>query len=624
MKKSLRNYQETATTEMLKHCFECWKTGSLQNIVLEASVGSGKTLMLAHMAKFISDRIADKGGRVLVLADQGELIEQNSQEAWEYGLKNSVFANSLNSKSVTYPVIFGMRQTIINYLDKEFADMRVAIMLVDEVHKWNFEDDESQAYKVYSHFKKINPNLIVVGVTGTPYRGVDHIVGKGRFFEAQTKNPISTQYLTDQGWLVDRNFGIEMHDQESIDFSDLKLRENNESGGNYSEEEIDFIYQGKSETTFNICQEIVKNTYAPEELGVLIFCGSKFHTKQVKYGLEKLGVKPEEIAIVTDDTSDTDRTKARLGAISGKIKYFLNVSVASTGWNVPRWKHVIYLKPVGSIVFFYQSIGRVLRPFLAHDQIGLFNDDNTSIEERKAILAASDKPYSVVHDYAGVMEKLAPYLDADPVAAEALAEKAKKEKQTKPCPRCNFENSEFAQRCSNVINDQRCLHFWQSVPCLDTSCKDEEGEPTQNSPMSQQCRICAKILKDPNKALLNKMYSDSELREVDSMTLDLSNNGSGVLVRYKLRFPDAALGEPWLYFHLDKKEYNRANWFNNFVKPHCKDAGWQGKIRNMSAQNIVKMSAMFDKPTHITVRKNDSNKFIIAKKLFLSGREETA
>jgi superfamily II DNA or RNA helicase len=622
MAKQLRDYQQVAFDEIMAHCFRCWRQQSPRHVLLEASVGAGKTLIIAALAKYINSKIGNKGGAVLALADQAELVDQNSQEAWAFGLNNSVYANSLNSKSTVYPVIYGMRQTLINALGSDpFDSMRVAVMLVDECHKWDFEREGSQAQIVYRHFAAINPNMIVIGVTGTPYRGVDDITGDGRFFSVKTSTSISTKYLQSESWLVQEHYGLHSHDEE-IDFSSLQMRDNNETGGNYSEDEIDAIYQGAAERTFAICHEIVRNTGAPDELGVLIFCGSKFHTTQVKYGLEMAGVSSESIAIVTDDTSDRDRKAARLDAISGKVKYFLNVAVASTGWNVPRWRHVVYMRPVGSLVFFRQSVGRALRPYLTPEGSATFNAPETTAEQREMILKASEKPCAYIHDYAGVYERLAPYLDDDNEAAKAAANKAKKDGVTILCPRCGFENSEHAKRCANVFDDgNRCLHFWESVVCPNENCTDEEGERTQNSPMSQHCRICLALLKDPNAALLNKSYSEHHFRPVASMELKLSKAGNGITVTYNLLQPDSKLGTPQIYYHLDQSKWARGAWYNGFLRTHChKD--WRSRFQMMSAPAIVQQAAVFDTPTHITVRKNDKGKFIVAKARFRSGREE--
>ena len=83
-------YQTPIHEASLSHMRE-----SFDPVVISASVGAGKTVNIAALAKHVNDA----GGSVLVLSRQGEIIETNSKMAWKCGLKNSVFSASLNSKS---------------------------------------------------------------------------------------------------------------------------------------------------------------------------------------------------------------------------------------------------------------------------------------------------------------------------------------------------------------------------------------------------------------------------------------------------------------------------------------------------------------------------------------------
>jgi len=78
-------YQIPAHLATIEHC----KTSN-EPAFHNMTVGAGKSINIAFMVKHITD----KGGRVLVLARQGELIEQNSLDCWEIGCKNSVFSAS--------------------------------------------------------------------------------------------------------------------------------------------------------------------------------------------------------------------------------------------------------------------------------------------------------------------------------------------------------------------------------------------------------------------------------------------------------------------------------------------------------------------------------------------------
>ena len=71
-------YQEPAHIATVEHC-RASSDPAFHNI----SVGGGKTINIAVMCKHVTE----KGGKVLVLARQGELIEQNANDAWAIGVK---------------------------------------------------------------------------------------------------------------------------------------------------------------------------------------------------------------------------------------------------------------------------------------------------------------------------------------------------------------------------------------------------------------------------------------------------------------------------------------------------------------------------------------------------------
>ncbi len=617
--KQPRDYQKTANSEAIAHCRK-----STDPFLMVLSVGSGKTLMIADLAK----NTVSKGGAVLVLSHQGELIQQNSDEAWAYGLPNSIFAASLGVKGTSINPIFAMRQTLVNALnDSPFNTMKVNLIIVDEVHTFDFQNEESGAGKIISHFQSINPALRVVGLTGTPYRNNEPLYGNG-FWKAKTSKDITLKHQISEGWITDFHYGLH-GDDEALDLSTLNIRNNEESGGNYSEEDFDRILQGEYRKTMEICHNVNRKARTVKG-GCLIFCGSKLHTEQVKIGLLNAGAKEDEIAIVTDSTKDADRADALAGAKDGRYKFFINVAVASTGWNCPMWEYLVYMRPVGSRTFFEQSLGRVLRTRIDNKFAAEFNASSTTRERRLELIASSDKPFAVVDDYAGVVEKLGDTLEDFDEVQEAKREKAIRDGESKKCPICSYENGAYAQRCMNVyeqkqldgsFTESRCLHYWQFNECLDINCRDELDRRTQNAVTAKTCRVCDKILSDPNKALNGKAYTDSEYIEVSKMTVDIAKNQKGVVVRFHLKEPDPSLGVPYLYFHLDGSDMSKRIWYNEFCKTYITGTTWQSRARNMSAPAAVKNAAMFNTPTHITVRKNDKNKFIIGRRLFRSGRE---
>lgn len=601
--KTPRPLQQAAVDEIINHMRS--KKQGTDPIVLDASVGAGKSLMLAMLAGHVSKN----GGTALILARQAELVSQNADEAAELGLKSSIFCASLNLKSTYYPIIYGSEGSIYRALNDALADKKIDLLMIDEAHTVNYEEDTTMFMQIILTLQERNPKMRICGMSGSCYRGTNTIIGE--FWKSKTVSNMSTETLVNEGYLVDTQFGFPDDDDSEIDFSEFEVK-GDHNGNDYNEELINKIYQGEVNKTLAICADFVAKTQSSN--GALIFAGSKLHTQQVKHGLELAGVPSDQIRIVTNDTKDKDRQEARKAAIEGKCKYFINIGVASTGWNVPRWTDIAYLRPVGSLVFLTQSIGRGLRPFLTADEGKEFNSPEIRASERSAILAGSRKPFAIIHDYAGVMDRLG-HLYNSPMLEQAALQKAKKEHRLIECPVCKFENSEHARRCINGAGtDHRCEHFWQSIQCK--KCQ------THNDTTAQDCRKCGAMMRDPAKALLGKSYSDEELTEVIKMDVIATKNG-GILIKYIVKNPSEEFGHPVEFYNF-KTNVGKKIWYNKFLKEHIRDPQWRNRVVGMTAQAVMKNKAMFDVPTHIAFRNNDKNKFVIGRKAFLSGRTEEA
>ena len=84
--------------------------------------------------------IVSKGGKVLVLARQGELIEQNADDAWAIGVKTSIFSASLGKKSTVFNCVMGTEGTVSNHLLDAFSDWLPDCILIDESHMVHWQD----------------------------------------------------------------------------------------------------------------------------------------------------------------------------------------------------------------------------------------------------------------------------------------------------------------------------------------------------------------------------------------------------------------------------------------------------------------------------------------------------
>jgi hypothetical protein len=80
-------------------------------------------------------------------------------------------------------------------------------------------------------------------------------------------------------------------------------------------------------------------------------------------------------------------------------------------------------------------------------------------------------------------------------------------------------------------------------------------------------------------------------------------------------------GWPTEYYAPNGSETSRRVWYNNFVKIHVNGSKFQSQMYMMrTAPSIMKMKAVFDKPSHIAYRLNEKGKFVIGRRRFNSGR----
>lgn len=588
-------------------------------VVVNASVSSGKSVMIAELAKSMIDSGVTKGNRVkvLVIQVQGELADQNSQAAWDIGLDNSVYSASLNAKSTYYDVVYTTIGTLARALDKEFGDdgFLPDLIAIDENHQVPFEELESQYMTSLIHFYKKKKHLRVVGFSGSPFRASETIIADywHSFAKIERHDPfypeggvgdgqISTEFMLDQGWVTPPQFGWPDHEEDAYDFSGLETR----SGSwEFSEAELD-ERTSDFKKLLAIMAEVVERS--KDRMGVLIFAATQRHTGQVAKALSMLGVADSDIGVIIDSTGDKERSDILGRAKEMKCKFTINVGVLTTGVNVPAWDTLVFLRPIGSLVLLIQAIGRVLRLLFGEGTPGMVERDSLSAEERHALIAGSEKPFSLILDYAGVMDRLG-HLYENPILERAEKEHAKKKNELIDCPDCGEQNSIHARRCVGVRHGVRCEYFWKSRLCPGCGCK--------NDIVARECRHCHQLLIDPNASLTGKHYTDIDMKSCAGMTMAAGSNGK-LVVTFEMENGD----RPNQIFYPNagnNKKVNTQIWFNSFVKVHVPSSAYQMRCRNFTAAKAVELSGAFGVPTAMAYRWNeDKKKFTIGRKVFKS------
>lgn len=518
---SLRGYQQQAVDNTIASL-----KSSADPCLIDASVSAGKTYMVAG----IMDWISKNNRNALCLTMTSELVEQNSDCYSEFIDKCSVFCSSLGKKNWRLQSVFATPQTLWAALKKGHAisKKKFSLLIIDEAHNINFHDKKTTYMRIINHYKELNPNLRVVGLTGTPYRGKgESICGDDKFFKKKTAD-IGMAWLIENGFVVPPVYG--RHAKEEYDFSNCKLQSN----GKFKASDLAEASEGKR-LTHEIVQEVIANSQ--DRGGVLIFASTIAHCKEVLESLPK-----GESCMITGETSEKERQSLIKKIKSGEIKYTVNLNVLTVGFSAPYIDHIVFLRPTESAVLWVQAVGRGVRMM-------------------------DGKNDCLVSDYAGNLERLG---DVDnPVITDMVKSRDKDIEKDVPCPECGELNSVFARRCVGYVGEVRCGYFFDFKPCPECE--------TQNDTTARNCRECGHELIDPNKKLTRKSAFRIGIEPISVPVINTEytrhkkrgKDGDTLRVDYMVMLPNdkAEIISEW--FSPDGSGYPRHIFKREFVAKHA-------------------------------------------------------
>lgn len=570
-------------------------------------VSAGKSLIMAEYALHCQK----VGAKLLMLARTGELVEQNSDAIFEQGGKCSIFSASLGRKSTYFGTVVGTEGTVANHLDREFSGWIPNVILFDECHQVAWKDvldsGDTGYSKIINHFKALNPKLVVLGVTGSPYRGIESI--KGDFWKQKIEPSIGREFLVENGFIHHTEFG---HAAGGYDLSEF---DNIEKSGtkDFSASDIEKMHD---KMTLSATQSIMKEVVSvmQNRLCALVTCAGKKHCEEAASC-----VPSDEYAIVTDSTSKKERRKILNGAKKGELnergtfryKYIFQIGCLTTGVSVSPWDTSILLRRIGSLTLLTQLLGRGMRLLKPeHEEAGM------------------SKTGHLVLDFSGTMAAMHEMFD-DPLLEDAVNDQRKYEKELISCPKCGELNSEHARRCVGLDGseeDGRCGHWFKS-----RTCDDQErggiivtrGCGAENDIAARECRKCGVYLIDPNAKLMNKAYSAEDWKPVLEMDLEvIGKSQDGIGVKYYLDNygldgkQEVAFVKYWAINSGGKQAY-----LNNFVRKLIPDHKWAARFAKMTPVNAAKNTAMLGRVSRITHRINDKGNSVVNGIRLISGRE---
>ncbi len=559
----LRDYQQEAVDQTLQH-FRTQKSPA----VIVLPTGAGKSLIVAELA-----RVAR--GRVLVLAHVKELVEQNCEKYQSFGLEAGIFSAGLGKKDYNKKVIFGSIQSVARAPKHFFEDF--SLLIIDECHRVSIEG-ETQYQEVIGKLASENPGLCVLGLTATPYR-----LGLGWIYQYHYKGILRTEekrlfhrciYEVTIKNLIDREFLTRPIRIDSpvaaYDFSDLELDPGRQ---NFSTKEIEKIIKEQKRITPVIVSNIVE--IAGDRKGVLIFTGSVKHAEEVLKHLPE-----DQSALILGDTPDEVRDQIIEDIRSQKLKYVVNVSVLTTGFDAPHIDLIAIMRPTESVSLFQQIIGRGLRLFPG-----------------KSDCLVLDYTNSAHNIFDPEIDGRKPREDCSPVEIE--------------CPDCGFYNDfwgitddegqvieHFGRKCRGASEDPKnknikpCGYRFRFKICDDCG--------AENDISARECNGCGITLVDPDTKLKQaRLMKDAHVMQPDTMYFEKTADKKGKpRLEVKYYDLDGQFLREFFSFHSDD---DTKRFYYNFARMHTKTPG--RALSFGSIEEVIDRHKEFLVPAYVIARK---------------------
>lgn len=434
--KTLRPYQQAAVDSL----FDWFATGKIGNPLLVCPVGSGKTLIIAEIIK----RILDDAPRcrIVMLTSTRELLEQNGDELKVHvpHIDMGFYCSALGQKRLHNDVTLASIQSIHNKL-MQFK-RAPQVIIVDEAH--TISHNEQTTYRKFIDAARVlNPNLVVIGLTGTPFRSDSGRLdeGEGRLFDG-------VAYEIDIGWMIEQGYlckPVTPKTTFSYDTTGVAKRK-----GEFVESQLQAAID-KDDFTSQAVQEVIAHGATRKKW--LVFTAGIEHCDHVTKCFQAYGIAAEAI---TGKTSTDERTAILERYKSGVTKCLVNVATMTTGVNIPAIDLVVFMRPTRSPVLYIQMLGRGLRPMYCY---GGGYDLETQNGRLQAI-ASSGKADCMLLDFGGVVDALGA-IDALDIRKQYKAKKEDAEKGEaimKRCPSCGtqcFAAQRYCYECSyNFVNEK--------------------------------------------------------------------------------------------------------------------------------------------------------------------------
>jgi len=347
----LRYYQKKAVDDFFGYTLNNWG----KHPIIVIPTGGGKSLVLAYIIKKI---YKSSDTRILMLTHQKELIKQNAEELIknfdnEKNLDTGIYSSGLKKRETKNRIIFAGIQSIYK---KAWELGWFDIILIDECHLIPHKNEGM--YRTFLHeMYKINKNIVIGGLSATPYRLKDGLLceGKNKLFNdichettiMELINPNHIKNLDKKQYLCNL---ISKNAQNKVDLKNVHIR-----AGEYISKELEIAFK-KNDLILKTIKEILEFTHDRKK--ILIFTSGISHCEEVLNKMLQLNLNAK---CVHSQQEEEINQKNINDFKNSKIKYLINVKTLTTGFNEKAIDTIILLMSTQSPGLYSQIVGRGLR-----------------------------------------------------------------------------------------------------------------------------------------------------------------------------------------------------------------------------------------------------------------------
>lgn len=332
----LRPYQQAAKAAVLDE----WDRG-VDKTLLVLPTGTGKTIVFSA----VTEEAVRRGGRVLILAHRGELLEQAADKLEKStGLRSSLEKAESSCLGSWYRVAVGSVQSLQrpSRLDR-FAPDYFTNIIIDEAH--HCLSDGYQ--RVLEHFSAAK----VLGVTATPDRG--DMRSLGQYFETLAYEYTLVQAIRDGYLSPIKALTVPLR----LDLSSVGVQ-----NGDFKVGDLGTALDPYLDA---IADEMLKNCAGRK---TVVFLPLVKTSKKFRDILNAKSFRAAEVNGESDDRAEILRDFE-----AGKYNVLCNSMLLTEGWDCPSVDCVIVLRPTKVRSLYSQMVGRGTRLYPGKDHLLLLD-----------------------------------------------------------------------------------------------------------------------------------------------------------------------------------------------------------------------------------------------------------